>query len=410
MSRRRVSSLPPIPRDPSDDYSIGPVAARRALWSKVAGTDPLHVAGVPVPLASARGKIENLVGFAQVPLGLAGPLRIDSSLGTRELYVPMATTEGALVASYSRGMKLCAAGGALRARVLRHGLTQCPMLVYRDAAAAERACGIANASLERWQKLVATTTHHGALRSADARVLGRRLVLELVFTTGDAIGINMAARASELVSADLEKRTKALARFVHGQDVEKRANAKAQLWGRGRSAVADVTIPRKALAQLARTTPEKLVAILESYRVGFAELGTHNWLVQSANGLAAVFLACGQDLAYVGECATGQLDFAIDARGDLYASAHLPALLVGTVGGGSGQGTAAECLALLDCLGEGRGDAFAEILAATLLAGDLSLMAAFTSHEFVAAHERLGRNRPQAAGKGKKPPRRKLRP
>jgi hydroxymethylglutaryl-CoA reductase (NADPH) len=284
------------------------------------------------------------------------------------------------------------------------------MLVYRDAAAAERAAGTARASLARWQQLVATTTRHGALRSAAARVLGRRLVLELDFTTGDAIGINMAARAAELVSADLEQRTRALARFVHGEDVEKRANAKAQLEGRGRSTVADVTIPRAALAKLARTTPEKLGAILDSYRAGFAELGTQNWLVQSANGIAAVFLACGQDLAYVGECATGQLDFAIDARGDLYASVHLPALLVGTVGGGSGQGTAAECLGLMDCLGEGRADLFAEVLAATVLAGDLSLMAAFTSHEFVAAHERLGRNRPSGAGKGEIRTRRKLRP
>jgi hydroxymethylglutaryl-CoA reductase (NADPH) len=219
----------------------------------------------------------------------------------------------------------------------------------------------------------------------------------------------MAARAAELVSADLEKRTKALARFVHGQDVEKRANARAQIEGRGRSVVADVTLPRAALAEQARTTPEKLCAILDSYRVGFAELGTQNWLVQAANGVAAVFLACGQDLAYVGECATGQLDFALDARGDLYASVHLPALLVGTVGGGSGQGTAAECLRLLGCAGEGKADLFAEILAATVLAGDLSLMAAFASHEFVAAHEWLGRNRPPEARKGRKRGRRRLR-
>jgi len=409
MSRRRAHKLPPIPRDATDDHSIAPVAARRALWSRVAKADPVHVSGAPVPLASSRGKIENLVGYAQVPLGLAGPLSVDTSLGPRELYVPMATTEGALVASYSRGMKLLAVGGGARARVLRRGLTQNPILVYRDARAAERAAETARTSFARWQQLVSTTTRHGALREASASVLGRRLVLQLVFTTGDAIGINMAARAAELVSADLEQRTKAQARFVHGQDVEKRANARAQIEGRGRSVVADVTIPRGALAKLARTSPEKLCAILDSYRVGFAELGTQNWLVQAANGLAAVFLACGQDLAYVGECATGQLDFAVSERGDLYASVHLPALLVGTVGGGSGQGTAAECLRLMDCLGEGRADLFAEILAATVLAGDLSLMAAFTSHEFVAAHERLGRNRPSGPRGGTKRTRRKLR-
>jgi hydroxymethylglutaryl-CoA reductase (NADPH) len=160
--------------------------------------------------------------------------------------------------------------------------------------------------------------------------------------------------------------------------------------------VADATIPRAALESLARTTPEKMVAALQSYHVGFAQLGTQNWLVQAANGLAAVFLACGQDLAYVTESATGFLDFEVTAAGDLYASAHMPSLLVGTVGGGSGQGTAAECLDLLGVRGTGGANTFAEILVATVLAGDLSLMAAFTAHEFVEAHERLGRNRPAA--------------
>lgn len=394
-TRRTPRKLAPIPRDPRDDHAQAPVAARRALWASITGREPAHVAGAPVPLASSRGKIENLVGFVQVPLGIAGPLRVDTTLGQREVYVPMATTEGALVASYSRGMKLLAASGGARARVVREGLTQNPMLVYRDAAAAVRAAERARASLARWQELVAGTTRHGALRAVAASVIGRRLVLRLEFTTGDAIGINMAARAADLVSADLARRTRAQARHVHGQDVEKRANARAQIEGRGRSAVADARIPRALLGRQARSMPEELVALLASYRVGFAELGTHNWLVQSANGLAAVLLACGQDVAYLGESATGQLDFDVDQAGDLYASVHLPALLVGTVGGGSGQGTAAECLELLGCLGAGRANHLAEILAATVLAGELSLMAAFTSHEFVAAHERLGRNRPR---------------
>jgi hydroxymethylglutaryl-CoA reductase (NADPH) len=165
--------------------------------------------------------------------------------------------------------------------------------------------------------------------------------------------------------------------------------------GRGRSVVADVVIPRSVLAENLRVTPEDLVAISRAYAAGYAQMGTHNWLVQAANGLAAVMLACGQDVAYVTECATGQLDLDLDDKGDLYASAHLPSLLVGTVGGGALQGTARECLAILDCEGDGRADRLAEILGATVLAGDLSLMAAFCAHEFVEAHERLGRNRPE---------------
>jgi hydroxymethylglutaryl-CoA reductase (NADPH) len=203
----------------------------------------------------------------------------------------------------------------------------------------------------------------------------------------------MAARASELCSELVARTTGAEQRYVHGEDVEKRANARALAGGRGRNVVCDALVPRALLAAELRVSPAELVAIHQSYGIGFARLGTHNGLVQAANGLAAAFLALGQDVAYVTESATGFLELA-ERNGDLYASAHLPSLLVGTVGGGTGQGTAAECLALLGASGPGSANELAEVLAATVLAGDLSLLASFCTHEFVAAHERLGRNRP----------------
>jgi len=377
-----------------DDHAEAAVRARRELCERVAGRPLEHLAGRPVPAEEARGKVENLVGFAQVPLGIAGPLRVDTGAGPREVYVPMATTEGAMVASYSRGMKVLGAAGGARARVVAEGLSQHPMLVYADAAAA--ACARARVAGMRaeLERATAATTRHGRLAGVEPELLGRRLVLRLVFTTGDAIGINMAARAAEACSELVARATGAEQRYVHGEDVEKRANARALQGGRGRSVVCDVVVPRAVLAAELRVAPEDLAAIHASYQLGFARLGTHNGLVQAANGLAAVFLACGQDVAYVTECATGFLELAPTPAGDLYASAHLPSLLVGTVGGGSGQGTAAECLDLLGVRGAGGANVFAEILGATVLAGDLSLLASFCTHEFVAAHERLGRNRP----------------
>ncbi|MEM7309057.1 MAG: 3-hydroxy-3-methylglutaryl-CoA reductase [Planctomycetota bacterium] len=385
-----------VPRSAEDDYAPAIVAERLRLCERLAGRPLPHLAGAPVPPAEARGNIENPIGFVQVPVGLAGPLAIDGSAGERTVYVPMATNEGAMVASYSRGMKALAAGGAVRARVLKEGLTQAPILVYADVAAAQVAAREADGSLEAWRATVAGITRHGALAEVRTHVLGRRLVLALTFTTGDAIGINMAARATDLIAADLAARTGARERYVHGEDVEKRANARALLDGRGRTVVADARVPREALRRILRVEPEDLVRIQRSYAVGFAHLGTHNHLVQVANGLAAVLLACGQDVAYVAESAVGLLDFDVDERGDLQASATLPALLVGTVGGGSGKGTAAECLDILGVRGDGGANTFAEMLAATVLAGDLSLMASFCTHEFVAAHEALGRNRPDA--------------
>jgi hydroxymethylglutaryl-CoA reductase (NADPH) len=389
--------LPKIPRSSEDDFSQESVARRLDLCERAAGVALPHLAGRSVAPAEARGKVENLVGFAQVPLGIAGPLRVDTHRGEREVFVPMATTEGAMVASYARGMKLLCAAGTCRARVVAEGLSQHPMLVYADAAAAARAREAVPGLCAELERLTASSTAHGKLSRVEPELVGRRLVLRLVFTTGDAIGINMAARAAELCSELVARKTGAERRYVHGEDVEKRANARALHEGRGRSVVCDALVPRPLLAEHLRVTPEDLAAVHQSYQVGFARLGTHNGLVQSANGLAAVFLACGQDVAYVTESATGFLELVPTEAGGLYACAHLPSLLVGTVGGGSGQGTAAECLDLLGVRGPGGANLFAELLAATVLAGDLSLLAAFCTHEFVAAHERLGRNRPGGA-------------
>ena len=391
-----MNKLPDIPRSRDDDFTDALVAERRALAERAAGAALPKLGGHPVEPAEARGNIENLIGFAQVPVGIAGPLVVHTSRGRAEVYVPMATSEGALVASHSRGMRLIRASGGARSRVVHEGLTQNPILVYDDATEALAARGALAGLRDEFEREVERRSNHGRLIDVLGQVVGNRLIVRLTFTTGDAIGINMAAASADAIARLVAEATNARARYVHGQDVEKRANSRALVEGRGRSVVADVTVPREDLAQLARVTPEELVEIQRTYAVGFAHMGTHNWLVQAANGLAAVLLACGQDVAYVTECATGLLDFQVTADGDLYASVTLPSLLVGTVGGGSQKGTAAECLEILGCLGDGKANRFAEILGAVVLAGDLSLMASFCSHEFVSAHERLGRTRPAA--------------
>lgn len=385
-----------IPRGPrGEEPSASLVRARHELAERAAGGALPHLGGLPVPPEAARGNIENMVGWAQVPVGLAGPLLLDGTHGRRDVLVPLATTEGALVASTSRGMGLVRVAGGVRARVTRDELSQHPVLVYEDIEGALVAAEAARGSLERFQGLVSTITTHGRLVRVEPEVLGRRLVLRLVFTTGDAIGINMAAHGAELCCADLAVRTGAVERHVHGQDVEKRANARALIEGRGRSVVAEATVPRQVLAERARTSPEAMVRVMRTYAAGFAQLGTQNWTIQSANTLAALFLACGQDVAYVTECATGLLDLDLTGEGDLHATLTLPSLLLGSVGGGSGQGTAQEALQIMGCAGSGKAVTLAEIAAGTVLAGDLSLLAAFASHEFVAAHESLGRNRPR---------------
>ena len=396
MNTETPQPLPTIPRSQEDDHAQDVIEARRELVCLAAGRELKHVFGEQVKPEETRGNIENFIGFAQVPIGIAGPLLVDTSAGVREVLVPLATTEGAMVASYSRGMSWIRASGGAISRVVREGLSQHPILVFatiEDALAAREA---ARSMKAKFEEITAGITNHGKLVEVDPKVLGRRLILRLVFTTGDAIGINMAARACDLCAAALAECTNPTERYVHGQDVEKRAHAHGAMEGRGRSVGAEVVIGRDLLMAKARCTPESMVAILETYRIGFTELGTQNQMVQSANGLTALFIAAGQDPAYVTESCCGQLDFSVTAEGDLRAGVWIPSMLVGTVGGGSGQGTAAECLDLLGCRGQGGANTLAEIAAAMVLAGDLSLMAAFCSHEFVEAHESLGRNRPRS--------------
>ena len=388
--------LPRLPRSADDDYEPEAVAARLAIARETSKQPLVHLGGEPVDPRSARGKIENLVGYAQVPIGLAGPLRLAGAEGEYEAYVPMATTEGAMVASYSRGMSVLREAGGAKARLIASKLSQHPVLVYRDAGAALDAAEVAADLRGEFEAWVAGSSSVGRLVGLAPEVLGRRLVLRLEFATGDAIGINMAAKAAEHLSKLLAERTGALERHVHGQDVEKRANARALVQPRGRSVVCDAVLPAELVRRRLRTEPEALAAIAATYAVGYSQLGTQNWTVQAANGLSAIFLACGQDVAYVTESATGWLDLSVTESGDLYAGVHLPNLLLGTVGGGSGQGTAAECLGLMGCSGAGRSTRFAEILAGAVLAGDLSLMASFCAGDFVSAHERLGRNRPES--------------
>ena len=132
----------------------------------------------------------------------------------------------------------------------------------------------------------------------------------------------------------------------------------------------------------------RLTSQLGGYLAGVNNNGAH-----SANGIAAMFIACGQDAANVAESAAAAVYAEITKSGDYYFSVTIPALIVATYGGGTGLPTQRECLELLGCYGEGKVEKFAEIVAATVLCGELSLGTAVIADEWVSSHEQLGRNR-----------------
>jgi hydroxymethylglutaryl-CoA reductase (NADPH) len=372
---------PSPPRDPKNDHSAEILEARR----RFTGKDLPHVAGLPCPPEEAQGSVEGMIGYAQVPLGIAAPLVLRGDFeGTYA--VPFATTEGTMIASYQRGLRVTADAGGILVHVLRDGLGNWPTLSFPSVSDALAAARWVEENRALLVAAAEATTRTGRVTSLEWELLGRRLVLYVEMNTGDAHGINMLTRATDAVIAKIPNKGQSL---VHGKDVEKRATT--HRW-RGKWVVAEVVIPAALVAERLRTTAAEMAELWATYQLGFARLGTHNHAIQVANGLSAMFIATGQDAAYVAESVTATLSLE-DRAGDLYATLDMPNLHAATVGGGTQKGTARECQALI---GAKSARELACVFAGALLAGDVNLAASFLGGGFVASHERLGRNRPPA--------------
>jgi hydroxymethylglutaryl-CoA reductase (NADPH) len=158
--------------------------------------------------------------------------------------------------------------------------------------------------------------------------------------------------------------------------------------------VAEVTLPAALLAEVMHTSGEALFRQRQLSNMGAMMAGSVNNGAHFANGITAMFIACGQDVANVAESSAGFVHGELRDNGDYYFSVTIPALIVATYGGGTGLPTQKECLEVLGCYGQGKVNKFAEIVAATVLCGELSLSAAVVSDQWVSSHDRLGRNRP----------------
>lgn len=341
-----------------------------------------HLGGAAVPPEVARGNVEGLTGFAQVPLGVAWPLRLTGDF-EGDYAVPFATTEGTMVASYQRGFRLCAEAGGVHVRVLRDGYALFPLLAWPSADDALAAGRWVDAHRAELIAAAEATTRHGRVTELTWELLGRRLLLTLRMDTGDAQGANMVNRAVSALVSHIPGGPRVA---LHGYDPEKRASTRH--W-RGKWVVAEVRVPGELVRTRLKTTAAALAELWTDYHLAYGRMGTANHGLQVANGLAGMYVATGQDAAYVAESCACTLS--LEAHGDdLYASLDLPSLHAATVGGGTRKGTAAECQALV---GAGSARELACVMAGACLAGDLNLAASFLGDDFAAAHERLGRNR-----------------
>jgi len=385
-----------VPRYKDQGYSAELVARRRAWVEQRTDTQLPHIGRSTLPSLEFRGNIENPIGTVQMPLGIAGPLRLRGEHAQGEFYVPLATTEGALVRSYERGMvALTRAGGAVT-RVWLDENRVAPVFFLAGVAEAYDFAARVEAAFDDLRQVAESTTAHGRLLAIECLPVGREVIVNFRFFTADAQGMNMIVKAVEATCQWIASNLGSERYYVFsGYNSEKRASGAVLAGGKGKKVVAGARLPRAVVKSVLHLLPEQLVHMWHHTVLGHLQAGAVGYNGHYANGLTALYIACGQDVANVANSAVGITNFELTADGGLYASVTLPSLSVATVGGGTGLGTSRECLAMLGC--EGTGDALrlAEIFAATILAGELSMGGAIGSGEFVVAHETYGRNPPE---------------
>jgi len=386
-----------VPRLGAEAYTRSGVEARRRWVEEKTGALLPYVGGSTLDPLQARGNIENLIGAVQMPLGVAGPLRVDGEHAQGEFYVPLATTEGALVRSYERGMVALTRSGGARVRLWADENRVAPIFELADVAEArDFACAV-TASFDAIRAEAESTTRHGKLLRLECHPLGREVIVDFRYSTGDAQGMNLAVKATDQACRWIVAHTRARRYSIFsGYDSEKRASGALFSGGKGKRVSAGARVPKAVLESYLHVTPRALSEMWRRTVLGNLAAGALGYCGQYANGLSALFIACGQDVANVANSAVGITSFAVNEEGDLEASVTLPALSVATVGGGTALGTSRECLEMLGCFGTGGAAKLAEIVAATLLAGELSMGAAIAAGELAAAHETYGRNRPPA--------------
>jgi len=371
--------------------------ARRRLLEAETDADVDAIGDYTFEAEQADTAIENMIGAAQIPMGVAGPVQVAGGAADGEFYLPLATTEGALLASVNRGLSVIATAGGSDARVTKSGMTRAPVFRVAGVAEAQEVVSWVGENTDRLREAAESTTSHGELLDVDTYVVGDSVYLRFVYDTKDAMGMNMATIATREAAEIVEDETAASLVALSGNLCsDKKPAAINAVEGRGRSVTADVTIPRETVEDRLHTTPAAIEeANTRKNLVGSAKAGSLGFNAHAANVVAAAFLATGQDAAQVVEGSNAITT--IEAREDaLYASVSLASLEVGTVGGGTKLPTQSEALDVLGLRGGGdpagsNADALAEIIAVSALAGELSLLAALASRHLSSAHADLGR-------------------
>jgi hydroxymethylglutaryl-CoA reductase (NADPH) len=386
----------PVPRDRDDDYTPEAAERRAEFARERTGASIEHLTSYSFDPAILRGNVEQFVGAAQVPVGLAGPLLVNGEHARGDFYVPLATAEGTLVASYNRGMRLLHEAGGVTTTIVDDRMQRAPVFVFRSAREAREFGDWLTEHFAEIKEAAEATTRSGRLEDIEQYSASRMLFTRFNYTTGDAAGQNLTGKATAAACAWIVASHPGIDRFFLESNfaTDKKSSQVNMLRTRGKRVVAEATIPNELFKRIMRSDTALMYRARQVSNLGGFMSGVNNNGAHSANGITAIFIATGQDAANVAESSAAFVYAELREGGDYYYSVTIPSLIVATYGGGTGLATQRECLELLGCYGKGKVRKFAEIVAATVLCGELSLGSAIVAEEWVEAHDLFGRNRP----------------
>ncbi|MFK7731167.1 MAG: hypothetical protein AB8B48_06050 [Pseudomonadales bacterium] len=342
---------------------------------------------------AATSNIENFVGTVRVPVGIAGPVHVRGDEAKGNFYVPFATTEGTLVASTSRGMKVINESGGARVSVVGNGgIQRAPVFEFQNFDQARAFTDSINSDWAWLIPVLEESTAHGKVLDVHCWQLASKVCMRVTMDSGDASGQNMVSIATaNAVNVILERHPEIVRHLMAGgMSGEKVASNMNALHGRGKKVIVSVEIPGEVMQNITRAAIHDIPRLHRSYADFSLLAGNHNSHCSHVNVLTAIYIATGQDPATVPEAAFAQNSFELNEEtNSLRWEVHIPNMNVGTVGGGTSLPTQRECLEIMECYGSGKVNKFAELCAVASLANEISFWGSVCAQEWVKAHAEL---------------------
>jgi len=384
-----------VPYDKENNQSPEIIRKRQEFIESWSNVKLKHINKFSFDPEATRGNIENFTGVAQIPIGFAGPLKVNGEHAQGDILIPLATTEGTLVASYNRGMKVLNLSGGVTCTVQDDRMQRAPVFVFDSAREARAFRDWVDAHFDAIRKAAEATSSVAKLLDIDIFLSNKFAYLRFNYSTGDAAGQNMVGRATfAACSWMLDQLDTVRSFFLESNLATDKKHSQINIMRtRGKRVTAEAVIPRDILIQHMRVEPESLAYHAGIANIGAMLSGANNNGAHSPNGITAMFIATGQDVANVSESCSGIIYTELTPERDLYISLTIPSLIVATYGGGTALATQRECLEILGCWGRGKVKKLAEIVAGVALAGEISLASAISSLDWVSSHEKYGRNR-----------------